>query len=547
MKKIFLTLSFALFATAASACSSLLVGKRASADGSAFITYSADSYGMFGRLRHYPAMNHPKGTVRRIIDGDTNRPLGEIPEVSHTYAVMAHINEHQVAITETTFGGRHELVDTAGVIDYVSLMTIALQRSKTAREAIKVMTSLVQEHGYASEGESFSIADPNEVWILEMIGKGSGNKGAVWVAQRIPDDCIAAHANHSRIRRFNMRDKENVMYAPDVVKFARSKGYFEGKDADFDFSAAYAPAEFSAIRFCETRVWSLFNRFVNGMDEYLDYADGRHINEAAPMPLYFKPARPVSLADVMNAMRDHYENTPFNLANDPGAGIYGAPYRPTPLVWEHNGKKYFNERPVSTQQASFTVVAQMRGSLPAAIGGVLWVTNDDANMAPYTPIYCSVTKGPECYDPKDADAVTFSWESAFWVQNWVANMTYPRYSQLFPTLEAYRNEIERKNLSLQESTERHALEIFKDNPAKASAFLTDYSLDAAKQMMTRWRELGQHLIVKYNDQAVKPEDAQGRFLRSPHGLGATPERPGFDAKFRETIVKETGNKFLMEE
>ena len=295
------------------ACTSFLVGKAASADGSAFITYNADDYGMFGTLRFFPAATHPKGAMRRIIDGDTNHYLGEIPEVPYTYSVVGNINEHQVAITETTFGGRHELADSTGIIDYVSLMTIALQRSKTAREAIKVMTSLVQLYGYASEGESFSIADPDEIWILEMIGKGPGRKGAVWVAVRIPDDCISAHANQSRIHKFDLKDKKNVLYASDVISFAREKGYFEGKDSEFSFADAYAPADFGAIRFCETRVWSFFNKWVDGMERYLDYADGRHIGKAEVMPLYFRPRCKLSLHDVMMSMRDHYEGTPFDV------------------------------------------------------------------------------------------------------------------------------------------------------------------------------------------------------------------------------------------
>lgn len=538
--------SVALFLapTEAQACTSFLVGKNASADGSTFITYNQDDYGMFGRLHYLPAAQHAKGEMRKIYDGDTNHYHGEIAEAPYTYAVMGYINEHQVGITETTFGGRSELEDPKGIIDYVSLMTIALQRSKTAREAIRVMTSLVQEYGYASEGESFSIADPNEVWILEMIGKGPKEKGAVWVAIRIPDDCIACHANQSRIHQFNMKDKKNVMYAKDVISFARKKGYFTGKDADFSFADAYAPADFSAIRFCETRVWSFYNKWVNGMERYLDYVDGKHIGQAKPMPLYFKPKQKLSLQDVMNSMRDHYEGTPFDITKDVGAGPYEAPYRPTPLVWEHKGKKYFNERPISTQQTAGTYVIQLRASLPNAIGGVLWYGNDDPNMVAYTPVYCCASKAPECYDPKDASDVKFSWNSAFWVENWVSNMTYPRYSQLFPSVKAAREELESKYASQQAEIEAQAKTLLSQDPARAKAYLTDYSAQCAKQMMNRWKQLGEYLIVKFNDQAIKPEK-DGKYEMTPDGLGKAVERPGFNENYREVITKETGDKYLI--
>lgn len=538
--------SVALFLapTEAQACTSFLVGKNASADGSAFITYNQDDYGMFGRLHYLPAAQHAKGEMRKIYDGDTNHYHGEIAEAPYTYAVMGYINEHQVGITETTFGGRSELEDPKGIIDYVSLMTIALQRSKTAREAIRVMTSLVQEYGYASEGESFSIADPNEVWILEMIGKGPKEKGAVWVAIRIPDDCIACHANQSRIHQFNMKDKKNVMYAKDVISFARKQGYFTGKDADFSFADAYAPADFSAIRFCETRVWSFYNKWVNGMEQYLDYVDGKHIGQAKPMPLYFKPTQKLSLQDVMNSMRDHYEGTPFDITKDVGAGPYEAPYRPTPLVWEHKGKKYFNERPISTQQTAGTYVIQLRASLPNAIGGVLWYGNDDPNMVAYTPVYCCASKAPECYDPKDASDVKFSWNSAFWVENWVSNMTYPRYSQLFPSVKAAREELESKYASQQAEIEAQAKTLLSQDPARAKAYLTDYSAQCAKQMMNRWKQLGEYLIVKFNDQAIKPEK-DGKYEMTPDGLGKAVKRPGFNENYREVITKETGDKYLI--
>lgn len=535
-----------VWATPSQACTNFLVGKKASADGSTFITYNADSYGMFGRLVYYPAARHAPGTMRQIIDGDTNEHHGQIAEAPVTYSVMGNINEHQVAITETTFGGREELVDTAGIIDYVSLMAIALQRSKTAREAIGVMTSLVQEYGYASSGESFSIADPNEVWILEMIGKGSGRRGTVWVAVRIPDDCIAVHANQSRIHKFDLKDKKNVLYSKDVISFARERGYFKGKDADFSFADAYAPADFGSQRYCDARAWSFFNKWVDGMDRYLDFVDGKHIGTSEVMPLYFKPNRPVTLKELMMSNRDHYEGTPFDITHDAGAGIYESPYRPTPLSFEVDGKQYFNERPISTQQSAFTVVAQLRGNLPNAIGGILWFGNDDPNMIAYTPVYCCADRVPPCYDKIAANDVTFSWDNAFWVCNWVANMTYPRYSQLFPSVEAVRDRLEDGYIARQADIEKQALTLYETSPAEARKFLTDYTVTTAQDMLKEWKKLGEYLIVKYNDQAVKKEK-DGKFLLTPDGLAVPPERPGYPEQYRRTLIRETGDRYLVPE
>ena len=543
-----LALLAVLFALAAPACTNLLVGKKASKNGACFITYSADSYGMYGRMLHYPAGKHAPGTMRKIVDGDTHKPLGEIPEAPYTYNVVGNINEHQVAITETTFGGREELwpKNPVGGIDYVSLMALGLQRAKTAREAIRVMTDLVARYGYASEGESFSVADPNEAWILEMIGKGDSAKGAVWVAVRIPDDCISAHANQSRIHRFNLKDKKNVMYARDVISFARSKGYFKGHDDEFSFSDAFAPADFSSQRFCEARVWSLFNHFTTGMDKYVPFVDGKHIGTSEVMPLYVKPTQLLSLEDVMSAMRDHYENTPFDGTKDAGSGVWGAPYRPSPLTWEHEGKKYFNERPVSTQQTAFSYVAQLRSWLPRQIGGVLWFGNDDGNMVPYTPIYCGNTVQPECYNTPGADAVTFSDKNAFWVCNWVSNMVYPRYSLLFPTLKEVRDSLENSYLAQQAQVEKRAAELYSSDASKAIKYLNDYSNEQAQSMLKNWKELATFLIVKYNDMAVKPTAGRS-FKRNKEGLGAKTKRPGYPDSFARKLVKETGDWYAVPE
>ena len=397
------------------ACTNLIVGKNASTDGSTIVSYSADSYGLFGELYHYPAATYPKGTMLKVYEWDTGKYLGEIEQARQTYNVVGNMNEYQVTIGETTFGGRPELADSTGIIDYGSLIYIGLQRSRTAREAIKVMTDLVQQYGYYSEGESFTIADPNEIWIMEMIGKGPGIRGAVWVAVRVPDDCISAHANQSRIHQFDMNDKENCIYSPDVVSFAREKGYFSGVNKDFSFANAYAPLDFGARRFCEARVWSYFNKFTDNGKDYLPYIEGK---TNTPMPLFVKPKHKLSVQDVKDMMRDHYEGTPLDISNDFGAGLYKTPYRLSPLNFKVGDREYFNERPISTQQSGFVFVAQMRANKPDPIGGVLWFGVDDANMAVFTPVYCCATKAPVCYTRVDgADYITFSWNSAFWIFN----------------------------------------------------------------------------------------------------------------------------------
>ncbi len=378
---------------------------------------------------------------------------------------------------------------------------------------------------------------------MEMVGKGNVEKGAVWVAVRVPDDCVCAHANQSRIHKFNMKDKDNVLYSKDVVKFARKQGYFNGKDADFDFANAYCPATFSGLRYCEARVWSFFNRWTDGMDKYLPYASGKDL-KAEPMPLFIKPKRKLSVGDVMNCMRDHYEGTPFDMTKDAGSGVYNAPYRPSPLSWKYNGKEYFNERPASTQQSGFVFVAQLRSNLPNPIGGVLWFANDDANMVAFTPMYCCITKSPECYSEKTADGVTFSWKSAFWVCNWVSNMVYPRYSMMFGDLEKLRNKLENSYLANQSALETKAKALYDQSAAKAVEYLTNYSDTTAQSMLAQWKNFGEFLIVKYNDQVVKPEK-NGKFLRNAEGLGETVKRPGFPEEYRKTIVDETGDKYLV--
>ena len=531
----------------AEACTNFIVGKKASVDGSVMCSYSADDYGMFQNLCHFPAGKHAKGEMRKIYDWDTNKYHGEIPEAAETYNVIGNINEWQVTIGETTYGGREEMVDSTGIMDYGSLIYVALQRSKTAREAIKVMTTLANTYGYNSGGETFTICDPNEAWIMEMMGKGAGSKGAVWVALRIPDDAICAHAKQSRIGKFNMKDKKNVMYAKDVVSFARSKGWFKGKDADFSWKMAYAKPDFSGRRFCDARAWAMLNHFYD-MSPYLDWALGKN-PDAQDMPLWVVPNKKVSVQDVENVMRDHYEGTPLSVADgsDIGGGIWEMPYRPTPLMYKVDGKQYFNERPVSTQQSGFVFVSQMRSWLPREIGGVFWFANDDANMAAFTPVYCSMTERPECYNTPGVDALHFSKKNAYWVCNMTSNMVYPRYSLMFPTLKEVRDSLDNSYFAAQAGVEKKAQELYAQNPQAAVKYLNGYSVEKAQQMLARWNQLFEFMVVKYNDMIIKPTDKNGTFKKTPYGLGATPVRPGYPEKFAKQLVKQSGDKFLVPE
>ena len=529
------------------ACTNLIVAKKASVDGSVIVSYNADSYGMYGNMYRHVGGTHQPGEMRKIYEWDTNKYLGEIPEAEETYNVVGNINEWQVTIGETTYGGREEMVDSTGVIDYGSLIYIGLQRSKTAREAIAVMTSLVEKYGYCSEGETFTICDPNEAWILEMQGCGPdrsvSKERVVWVARRIPDDAICGHANQSRIGRFPMKDKENVLYSKNIVKFARVKGWFEGKDEDFSFKNAYAFPDFSGRRICDARVWSFFNHHVSGMDRYLPWALGKD-KDVEDMPLWVIPEKKVSVQDIMNDMRDHYEGTPLAIdSTDIGGGIWQMPYRPTPLYYKVDGKKYFNERPTSTQQTAWTFVSQMRSWLPRELGGCFWFGNDDPNMVAYTPIYCSMTHQPECYNTPGADELTFSMKNAYWVENWVANMVYPRYSMLFPSLKAVRDSLQQAYFSQQPAIEAKAKAM---NAAEMQQFLNDYSIEQAQKMLERWHQLAFYLVVKYNDMAVKPED-NGQFKRSKYGLGATVKRPGFPTPFARELIRQTGERYVAPE
>lgn len=512
-------------------CTNFIVTKGASVDGSVMVTYTADSFGFYGELYHYPASVYQNGAWLEIYEWDTGKFLGKIPQAAVTYNVIGNMNEHQVVIGETTFGGREELGVANGIIDYGSLMYIALQRSKTAREAIKVMTDLVNEYGYYSSGESFSIADANEAWIMEMIGKGEGNKGAVWVAVRIPDGYISGHANQSRITTFPLNDPENCLYAPDVISFARDKGYFDGKDSEFDFSAAYAPLDFGAIRFCDARVWSLFRRCNTEMDEYISYIRGESLDR---MPLYIKPDKKLSVQDVMSLMRDHYQGTELDMTKGIAAGPYNMPYRWRPLTWEYNGKAYFNERPISTPQTGFSFVSQARAHLPREVGGVLWFGVDDTYFTVYTPMYASMTRIPYNFSHGIGSMSQFTWDSAFWVFNFVSNFSYPRFSVVIDDVKKVQNELEGKYIAQQENVESTALSLLKNSRGEAIEYLTNHSLTSAEITYSRWKKLGENLILKYMDGVVKTE-----FFR--------PKNIGYPDEFKELIVSESGDKLKMKE
>jgi len=512
------------------ACTNFLVSKGASADGSTMITYVADSHELYGELYYTPARDHLEGSMLNIYEWDTGKYLGQIRQVAHTYTVVGNINEHQVAIGETTYGGRHELVDSTAIMDYGSLMYIALQRAKTAQEAIRVMTDLVAEYGYYSSGESFSVADPNEVWILEMIGKGPGNKGAAWVAQRIPDGFICAHANQSRIRQFPLNDKKNCLYAPDVISFARQKGFFKGNDEEFSFADAYAPPDYGALRFCEARVWQMFRRAAPSLNLSIDYVKGE--KGAQPMPLWIKPDIKLTVHDMMELMRDHFEGTEFDLSKDIGAGPYALPYRWRPLTWTVDSVEYLNERSTSTQQTGFSFITQSRSWLPDPVGGIIWFGVDDTYSTVYLPMYCGINAVPHNFAVGTGDFHHFTWESAFWVFNFVSNYTYLRYCDMIKDVRIVQRELEGRFLADQPGIEDAALALFKTSPRKATDYLTDYCVNIGADVVQRWKKLGEFLLYKYLDGNVKTE------------LGKV-THPGYPESWYRRIARETGDHLKM--
>ncbi|WP_319227788.1 C69 family dipeptidase [Draconibacterium orientale] len=532
------------------ACTNFLISKGASIDGSTMITYAADSHVLYGELYHQPAADHPEGAMRKIYEWDTGIYLGEIPQPAHTYGVIGNMNEFQLAIAETTFGGRSELSSQAGAImDYGSLIYVTLQHAKTAREAIEVMTGLVEEFGYHSSGESFSIADPEEVWILEMIGKGQGEKGAVWVAQRIPDGYISGHANQARITTFPLNDSKNCLYSKDVISFAREKGWFKGTNKDFSFSDVYAPVDFGAARFCDARVWAGFNKVARGMEEYTEYAKGivekNEENNYATnrVPLWVKPDKQLSVQDVMGMMRDHYEGTELDMTQDLGAGPYGLPYRWRGLTWEVDSVEYCNERAISTQQTGFSFVAQCRSWLPNPIGGILWFGVDDTYSTCYAPMYCGITEIPECFAVGNGDLLTYSETSAFWTFSQVANYAYLRYSDMIKDVKIVQRQLEDKFVTYVPSIDKAAENLYNTvNEEEARKFITEFSRNEAENMTKRWKELYHYLVVKYTDGNIKRE-SNGEFTRTETGMPASPIFAGYPEWWYEAIIKATGDHF----
>ncbi|MCK9255243.1 MAG: C69 family dipeptidase [Bacteroidales bacterium] len=572
MKNYFLLFGILLFIPFFSeACTNYLVTKTASVDGSTMISYAADSHIRYGELYWRPASDWPEGSMRTIYDRGTNKPLGQIPQVAHTYKVVGFMNEHQVAIGETTFGGRNELLDTTGIIDYGSMMFIVLERSKTAREAIKIMIELFNEYGYASSGETFSIADPNEVWIVELVGKGvdlvydkkqkkyiNKNKGVVFVAIKIPEGYVSAHANHSRITNFPLENMKNsiscknldkifdenieVVYAHDVISFAKEKSYFSGKDEDFSFSQAYAPITYDAARFCELRVWAMYNEISDDMAKYWDAACGNDLETR--LPLYIKPNRKLSQLDLFKFFRNYLQGTELDMTTDIGAEPSRMPYRWRPLTFEYNGKEYLQERVTVTQQTGFSFVAQMRSNLPNPIGGVYWLGVDDAGSCVYTPFYVGITKPASKWAEGYGDILTYKDDAAFWVFNRLAHFKYLFYNRVMPEIEKHQSFLENKYVEYLDIIDETALKLYENSPEKAEEFLTEYSCNTANALVDYWKELDNFLLVKYLDGNVKPEE-NGEFLRNPWGYPKSIEWPGYSDEWKKNLIEKTGERFLM--
>jgi dipeptidase len=570
MKKIFsvvfvLLISGSISEQITNACTNFLVTKGASVKGSTMITYSADSHQLYGELYFWPARDYPQGTMLDVIEWDTQKYMGKIKQLAHTYSVVGNMNEHQLSIGETTYGGIESLVDTTAIIDYGSLIYLTLQRAANAREAIKVMSDLVSEYGYASEGESFSIGDPNEAWIFEIIGKGPGNTGAVWVARRIPDGYVCGHANQARIQTFpiatgkknsiaitskelNRVSDPNVecVYAWDVIDFARNHNLFKGKDAEFSFSDTYNPITFSGARFCEIRVWSFFKSVNDDMNQYFNYVSGHDLSKR--MPLWIKPDRKLSENDMMNFMRDHLEGTPLDMRKDIGAGSFGSPYRWRPLEWklsdEPDAPEYCNERATATQQTGFVFVAESRNWLPDPIGGIFWFGVDDAATTVFTPMYCGITRIPECFRVGNGDMLTYSPTSAFWLFNTVANFCYTRYDLMSADAQKVQKKLETRYISQTDSVDAEALKLSEKDPALARDFLSSYSGEMAQNTFTQWKSLSEYLLVKYIDGNIKKEK-DGKFERNKWGNPVMPLQPGYSDAWKKYVIEDTGDKLLV--
>jgi dipeptidase len=534
------------FSFQSTACTNFIFTKGSTTDGSVMITYSADSHVLYGELYHWPARDWPAGSMMDVTEWDTGKPMGKIPQIKHTYNVVGNMNEHQVAIGETTFGGREELAEQPGaIIDYGSLIYITLQRAKSAREAIKTFGELVATYGYASSGESFSISDANEAWILEMIGKGKTEKGAVWVAMRIPDGYVSGHANHPRITQFPLNDPENCIYAPDAISFARKMGWFTGEDKEFSFSDTYAPLDFSGARACEARVWAMFNRVNANMGQYQDYAMGHIIKgkfdyPTNRMPLWIKPDKKISQHDVMNLMRDHYEGTKMDMTNDIGAGPFQSPYRWRPMTMKVDSVNYIMERATSTQQTGFVFVAQSRSWLPDPIGGILWFGVDDTYTMVYSPMYCSMTNVPDAYRVGNGDLLHFSPTSAFWIFSMVSNWAYTKYNYMIKDIQPVQQELETKYIAQTTGeVDKKATELYKKDKNAAIKYLTDYSVNTGQATVKRWQDMFQYLIVKYIDGNIKKEK-DGKFETNQYNVPVMPSQPGYPEWWLREIVKQHG-------
>jgi len=556
MKKLcllFLSVSLALaLSENSNACTNVIVTKGASADGSNMISYAADSHWLYGELYFEKAARWKKGVKLQINEWDTYKYMGEIDQVPHTYKTMGNMNEHQLIIGETTWGGRLELMDSTGIMDYGSLIYVTLQRAATAREAIETIVSLANEYGYPSEGESFSIADKNEAWVMDLIGKGPDNKGIVWVARRIPDGYICAHANQARICKFPQDDPENCLFAPDVIEFARSRGWFEGEDSDFSFRDAYCPLDFGTVRGCDARAWSAFNILCDGVftyekdgvelnvpaSDYLNYAMGYDLK--GQMPLFVKPSRKISVKNLADVMRDHFEGTPMDMTQDIGAGGNALPYRWRPMYFEVDGKMYCNERAIATQQTGFWFVAQARPQFEDEIGALLWFGTDDAATSYLTPIYVCSNRVPECFRVGNGNLIKYSPTSSFWLNNRIANACYKMYNQMQPVV--------RKSIDEFENTQ---IEEVKKMDGKLSGIkckwirrfkASRFSILTAQKQFNAWRLLEEKLLVKFIDGNVKAENEDGSFKHTPYFVGMPDSltQPGYTQKWKEAVVKDHG-------
>ena len=566
MKKLLLIIiTFLLMVNISIACTNFIITKGASKDNSCMASYACDSHDIYGELYFWPAQDHTEGSQVRIVDWITGKYLGSIPQVQHTYRVIGNMNEHQVVVTESTWGGREELTDSTGIIDIGSLIYLTLQRAKDAREAIRTFHFLVSEYGYYSTGETFTIIDKNEAWILDLIGKDHGKKGAVWVARKIPDGYISGHANQARITNFPKENKKTsissddinkdkflyipeleCIYASDVIRFAVEMGYVDSKikHDDFNFAETYNPIDFSAARFCEARVFAGFNRVNSEMGKYLDYAMGENLENR--FPLWIKPGHKLGVRDVMELMRDYYQGTPMDMSKDAGAGSFETTVRWRPLTWEVDGKRYFHERAISTQQTAFSIVAQCRSDLPDPIGGILWFGVDDTYLTAYTPLYAALQDSPEMFKVGNGDILTYSETSAFWLFNRVSNFAYNLMSRVMPSIREKQNELELGFIDSVEKMDQKALELYKSNPDDAIEMLSNFSTDCATKTWNTWKELDHYLVVRYTDGNIKKEQGtHNNYVRELFNKEfdiPKIEQPGYGDDYYRNIVKSSGDK-----